>query len=631
MIGRQHLAAWKEIGAPERVLEWIESGYPIPWRDGQAPAAQPAPPDNPTLSAKESAFVDEEVSQLLRLGAIERTTPEQVRYLSPLKVTPKKNNKLRLVLNLWRLNEHVAAPKFRYESMKELQQIVQPGDYMFTIDLKNGFHHVPVHPDSRPFLAFRWKGNFYRYKVLPFGLSASPYCFTKVLRPVVRYIRAVLQARCSNYVDDWLFMRTSQEATAILKSTTLKLFSRLGLTINFTKSDLDISQQQTYVGYDIDTSGRTPKLKVPRKKRRDIERQIRHFLSKAHTNPFRLVPARMAARLAGVCTAVTNAVVPGRLMLRALYKDLHQASRWDDDVCLSKKATRDLLQFAQHLHAWNGRALLPPTTDLVLYTDASDKGWGATMSGQTARGTWRRPELSHINQKELAAVVLSIRSFARVLSLHSRSILLRTDNITTVCYVNNFGGRVPQLTSLREQLWELEENEQLSIHAEYISGRNNTVADHLSRTHDRGDWSLTDRVFHAIDQQFGPHHVDRFASYQNKKLRRYNSRWADPSAEAVNALTQEWKGTHSFVNAPFRLLPEVLRLIAAQRVTATVIAPFWPAQPWFQTLRRLTVARPMLIPNIPQSFQRGPSGVIPEPAHNRKWTIAAWPVSGQNA
>lgn len=86
----------------------------------------------------------------------------------------------------------------------------------------------------------------------------------------------------------------------------------------------------------------------------------------------------MAAWLAGICTVVTNVVVPGRLMLCALYKDLCMVLHWDDNVCMSKKATGYLLQFAKHLHMWNmwhGRALQPPTTDIILYTDASGKGW----------------------------------------------------------------------------------------------------------------------------------------------------------------------------------------------------------------------------------------------------------------
>ena len=45
--------------------------------------------------------------------------------------------------------------------------------------------------------------HFYKFTVLPFGLSTGPYIFTKVMRPLVGYWR--LQAfRIASYLDDGL-------------------------------------------------------------------------------------------------------------------------------------------------------------------------------------------------------------------------------------------------------------------------------------------------------------------------------------------------------------------------------------------------------------------------------------------
>jgi hypothetical protein len=44
------------------------------------------------------------------------------------------------------------------------------------------------------------------------------------------------------------------------------------------------------------------------------------------------------------------------------------------------------------------------------------------------------------------------------------------------------------------------------------------------------------------------HNVDRFASYTNKKLPRYNAKWRDGSAEAVDSLhlpDLEWRQEHN--------------------------------------------------------------------------------------
>lgn len=73
---------------------------------------------------------------------------------------------------------------------------MSPGDFMFTFDLKSGYHHVEIFEEHRKFLSFSWKfsdGNvrYFQFSVLPFGLSSAPYLFTKLLKPLVKKWRSV--------------------------------------------------------------------------------------------------------------------------------------------------------------------------------------------------------------------------------------------------------------------------------------------------------------------------------------------------------------------------------------------------------------------------------------------------------
>ena len=65
--------------------------------------------------------------------------------------------------------------------------IFQPGDYMFTFDLKSGYHHVDIQREHWKYLGFEWgEGPTLQYDVfcvLPFGLATAYYLFTKLLRP----------------------------------------------------------------------------------------------------------------------------------------------------------------------------------------------------------------------------------------------------------------------------------------------------------------------------------------------------------------------------------------------------------------------------------------------------------------
>ena len=67
--------------------------------------------------------------------------------------------------------------------------------YVFSFDLKSGYHHVDIFPDHRKYLAFSWKfvpghTRFFQFTVLLFGLSSAPYIFTKLPMPLETHWRA---------------------------------------------------------------------------------------------------------------------------------------------------------------------------------------------------------------------------------------------------------------------------------------------------------------------------------------------------------------------------------------------------------------------------------------------------------
>lgn len=69
-------------------------------------------------------------------------------------------------------------------------------------------------------------------------------------------------------------------------------------------------------------------------------------------------------------------------------------------------------------------------------------------------------------------------------------------------------------------------------------------------------------------------------------------------------------------------------VIITQKAWATVIAPMWPAQPWFNILKKLAVTLPLRLPNSQRLFCH--PNQIPEPRKNRKWKLYAWRIYGGN-
>ena len=113
------------------------------------------------------------------------------------------SGKKQLVINLCHLNQFLFKQKFKYEDLMVAMLLFQKGDYLFSFDLKSGYHHVNMAEIHHRYLGFSWKGKYFVFTVLPFGLCTARYLFTKLMRLLVRYWRGQ-GLRVVVYLDDGL-------------------------------------------------------------------------------------------------------------------------------------------------------------------------------------------------------------------------------------------------------------------------------------------------------------------------------------------------------------------------------------------------------------------------------------------
>ena len=610
------IRAWERIGAPEHVLDWIKDGVRLPVESDPGNFQC----DNRIKNVREFEFVDKEVSSLLERGAIikSQTKPQCV---SGLKCVPKKgNNKYRLIIDLRILNECVLPQKFQYEGIKTVKGLIRSNDRLVTTDLKNGFHHVPIHVDDWKYLGFCWKQEFYVWCVLPFGLKCSPYFFHKFLRPVVCFLREQ-GIRVVIYVDDCLLLSEPSSITDH-RDFLLQVFEELGLHINFEKSSLEPSCEKKFIGFLVNSQGPDgyPWITVPKDKVRKLQRDIDRLLRQ---NP---VKVRFLARIAGLCNSMTEAVLPAKLLLRNVYRVIASRASWEDTVVLDIHAISDLRWWRTALHNWNGTPIVVRPIEAQVVTDASGVGWGAFYEDREASGLWdcyvaQKPS----NYRELMAIYLAIMSFAPYLK--GKCVQILSDNVTSVAYLNQLGGPSRELSDLTRSIWLYAHRHGIVVTAKHLAGKLNTRADRLSRPSVHYEWKLHPRLFRYLDRLWGPHHVDRFASCLTAQLPTYNSRYYDPQSSGTDALAQQnWGQFNNFVNPPFRMIPQILGVLRVQRATATVIAPYWPGQIWCQQLRLMCIAPPLRLPNSRQTMLK--MGPVAEPLRNPRWKIFAWRVSG---
>jgi hypothetical protein len=139
----------------------------------------------------------------------------------------------------------------------------------------------------------------------------------------------------------------------------------------------------------------------------------------------------------------------------------------------------------------------PATT---IYTDASISGWDVSRENCVIHGRWLEEDNQlHINVLELKAVWFALLMFK---DLKDQLVLIRTDNMTSVAYINHQGGTTSDMLSkIAEEMWSLCLKRNIHLRAQHIPGFQNVIADQASRMKlDRHDWKLHPDIFRILDQ-----------------------------------------------------------------------------------------------------------------------------------
>ena len=226
-------------------------------------------------------------------------------------------------------------------------------------------------------------------------------------------------------------------------------------------------------------------------------------------------------------------------------------------MTLSPEAGREVRRWITHIYHSSKFLHAPPIT-IVIHSDASLAGWGATDSVSTAGAPWKdTDDLLHINVLELTAARLALETLAT--TARSTHIQLKLDNLTALAYINKMGGtHSPECNHVTQQIWEWAIARDIWLSAAYIPGDTNVVADfHSCCFHENKECALNDAVFALLPSTYVSPVIDLFAASANAKLPRYISWLPDPHAYAVDAFTVSWQDLTFHAFPPFSLLPQV--------------------------------------------------------------------------
>ena len=176
------------------------------------------------------------IQKLLRKQVIEEVANvTNTGYYSNLFTNRKKNGIYRTILNLKKLNEYCTTEHSQMESIKNVTNMLKPGMFLASTDIKDAFYSVLIFSGHRKYLRFTWKEKIYRFLAMPNSYIDAMRVFNELLQPIFASLHE-LGYESSVYVNDSLLLvQPFREYFDNVPATT-SLLQEFGFVIHPTKS-----------------------------------------------------------------------------------------------------------------------------------------------------------------------------------------------------------------------------------------------------------------------------------------------------------------------------------------------------------------------------------------------------------
>ena len=166
---------WKQITQDTWTLQTIQ-GYKIPFCRRPRQWRMRVTKVNCNLDAHHMEMA---IKALLTKGAVREVKPQDDQFTSTLFLVQKENGDYRPIFNLCALNRFLGRGSFKKEGLQVVKFLIQQGDFMMKLDLKDAYYALPIHPSYRKYLRFIYQYRTYAFQCLPPGLSSTQRAFKK--------------------------------------------------------------------------------------------------------------------------------------------------------------------------------------------------------------------------------------------------------------------------------------------------------------------------------------------------------------------------------------------------------------------------------------------------------------------
>ena len=236
---------------------------------------------------------------------------------------------------------------------------------------------MPIKPQHRKFLRFKFTGSLYEFPCVLNGLASAPRVFTKLMKPVYATLRSKGYL-VVGYVDDILLLAKTSHELAQVVAETVVLLRSLGFTIHESKCVTTPTQVAKFLGFLLNSRDMIGSM-IPEKAA--IIKSKCHNLAQLE-GPILI---RGVASVVGLMVSAFEGVQNAPLFYRSLENDKTYALKsngWDlqGKMTLSPRPKEDLSWWATNVDQLPKAIALKPS-DLTLMTDSSIQGWGGVIEG----------------------------------------------------------------------------------------------------------------------------------------------------------------------------------------------------------------------------------------------------------
>ena len=490
------LARWRQAlaGHPDRVfaryiLEGLEHGFRVGYNAGT--------PLFPTPGNMHSARLHPEVID----GYISKET-EEGRMLGPFSLGQLPGlhvNRMGVVLKghapgRWRLITDLSYPEgasvndgippelcsLKYTSVEAVAAMAQRRGkraLLAKLDIRSAYRLIPVNPQDRHLLGIEWRGARYADGSLPFGLRSAPKIFSAVADALQWVMLDSGVSIVDHYLDDFVTMGTpgSSECRRNLERI-LAVCADLGVPLAMDKLE-GPAQCLTFLGIELDTQVGVMRLPADKLSR------LKDLL--AHWSLRKSCRRQQLESLIGTLQHACRVVKPGRAFLRRAIDLLRNpgATKGHHHLRLNREFRADLQWWNTFAVRWNGVSMFPcPPRPAFSATSDASGSWGC---GAWSGSSWFQLEWPaaardfHISFKELFAGLVAAAVWGE--RWRGSRVQWLCDNQPAVHAVSKRSCRDQDMMNLIRCLFFLEAWFGFELTATHLLGRENTLADDLSR------------------------------------------------------------------------------------------------------------------------------------------------------